>query len=149
MIMQAAIQNRRDLDTVLAEWKQAASVAKNAAELESALRDELVRIAFDPSLTEEGTKRIPLDDDFDLKAVFKQNYNLANRDAVDEALTKIEALGNEGKFIAERVVTYSPKLSLSEYRELAPQYKRIIDEVLTVTPGKPAVEIVSRGRKAR
>ena len=134
----------RNIETVAAEWQSASAAAKDASALEIGLRKELIEVAFGSSLTREGTKRVPLDEETDVCVNFKQNYNLANRDDVDEALTKIEAIDNAGKFIAERLVTFTPKLSLSEYRKLEPKYKRAIDEVLTITPGLPAVEIASR-----
>lgn len=131
-------------DQLLEAWREANAVAKAAAENEMTLRRALVDLAFKPSLTEEGTKRRPASETEDLVCLFKQNYRLANKDDVDEALNKLENLGNEGVFIAERIVKWKPELSLSEYRDLAPQYKTIIDEVLTITPATPSVKIETR-----
>ena len=105
-----------------------------------ALRKAIFEVQF-PNHS-EGTARVPLGNGYQLKAVGKLNYKLDNKDgATEKALEELETAGNEGKFLADRLVKWSPELSITEYRKLDPQYKVIIDKVLTINPGAPTLEI--------
>jgi hypothetical protein len=82
--------------------------------------------------------------------VKKLNYKLATKDeALDKALDGVEKMGEKGKLIAERLVKFDPRLSVSEYRALDPKdktdaaIKKLIDSVLTITPGSPQLEIIA------
>lgn len=131
--------DKQQLYSALAAWEAAKKVLETAKESEMALREQVAKLAF-PNPT-EGTQHLELDDGWSIKLVHKMNYNLADNQAVDDALTRISNMGNEGKFIAERLVNWKPSLSLSEYRELEPQYRGVIDSVLTIKPAAPALEI--------
>ena len=127
------------LYATLAQWEAAKKALEVAKETEMTLREQIAKMAF-PNPT-EGTQHLELDDGWSIKLVYKMNYSLADNERVDAALTRISNLGQEGKFIAERLVSWKPALSLSEYRELDPQYKGVIDEVLTIKPAAPTLEI--------
>lgn len=78
-----------------------------------------------------------------LKLVHKFNYTLdKDNEKVESALDRMSKLGNEGTFIAERIVRWKPELSIKEYRELDGEYRKIVDSVLTIKPGTPAIELV-------
>lgn len=90
----------------------------------------------------EGVNRVALANGYHLKADYKFNYNLKNKAGETEAaLERIAKIGNEGTFIADRLVRWKPELSITEYRLLSPEMKKEIDAVLTITPGLPALEI--------
>lgn len=140
-------------DRQLAAWEASkiALEAAKAAEMEA--RKAFVKFAFNHEKL-EGTERIPLHNGYEAKAVKKLNYNLVSHtegvstvDAVDAALTRIEAVSDEGKFIAERLVKWTASLSISEYRKLdetpnGQKFKAIIDEVVETSEGAPTLEIV-------
>lgn len=129
-------------DALLLRWQNAKNALELAKETELELRNEIVAGVFDPT-KEEGTETFELGNGYKIKAVKKLNYTLNNEDdAVDRALTKIEKLGAEGKFIADRLVKWKPDLSISEYRQLGDKYKKHIDEVLTVKPGTPSLTLI-------
>lgn len=129
----------QQLYTALAEWQAAKTALDAAKEAEMQLREQVGKLAF-PNPT-EGTQSLDLGDGWSIKLVHKMNYTLASNDEVDDALTRISNMNNEGKFLAERIVSWKPSLSLSEYRELEPQYKSVIDKVLTIKPAAPTLEI--------
>lgn len=136
-------QAARTDDMVIGEWNDAVAALAKAKELESKLRTELVTRKF-PSHKDSGTENAELANGWKLKAVFKQNYNLQNKDdAVDKALSKIEKTSEAGAFIAARLVKWKPELSVTEYKALEPKLKKIIDEVLTISDGTPALELVA------
>ncbi len=128
-------------EIILAKWEAAEKALARAKEAELALRNQVVE-AFYPSHKDEGTENVLLGNGYKLKAVFKMNRRLAGVDDVNTALEKIEALGPEGRFIAERIVRWKPELSKTEYDKADLKYQKIINTVLTISPATPALEIV-------
>jgi hypothetical protein len=132
-------------DELIHKWTNAQKVLEAAKEAESILRDKVAMevFNFDENALKTGTENLELGKGFKLKAEFKLNYSLNNKDdAVDKMLTKLEKSGEDGKFIAERVVRFKPELSVTEYKNLSPKHKAIVDTVLSVKSSKPAISLV-------
>lgn len=137
-------------DELLMAWQAASAALENAKVAETQARQAVTTLLF-PQGVPEGTNNIDLGNGYTLKIVGKVNYTLSESAkpknpamqpwATRTALNQLEKTGNEGKFIAERLVKWSPELSLTEYRALAPQYKAIIDKALTTSDGMPSVSI--------
>lgn len=134
-------------DQLLLAWQTADKALEVAKAQENLLRRSVVaRYLTQPN---EGMNNVELGKGYLLKIQQPFNYTLSNSEkpksgeplATDKALDAIKALGNEGKFIADRLVKWKPELSITEYRNLAPQYKAVIDKALTITPGLPTIEI--------
>ena len=89
----------------------------------------------------------------------KYNYNLADNDTVEKCLDHISALGNEGPFIADRLVSWKPNFLKTEYNDLLERKSKgderaikilsIIDEMLTITEGAPTLDIVEPKAKKK
>lgn len=137
-----------DPDSQLVAWQQISTELARIKALEMHARTKVFGTYFPAA--GEGTSNFELGNGYKLKAVKKMNYRLAANDKVDDALDGIAKLGKdgEGKFIAERLVKFDPRLSLSEYKALDPtdptqgKIKELIDGVLTITDGAPSLEIV-------
>lgn len=127
-------------DELIMQWEQAKTELDNWKIKELELRTKLVEENF---INEDGTQNLELGGGWKLKAVIKTNYSFTSKEALDKQLDKLERLGPEGKFVAERIVTYSPKLSLSEYKKLDNKFKKIIDEVVVTKPAAPTLELVA------
>lgn len=137
-------------DELLMEWekkKKAIEIAKNE---EMNLRKFIVKKAFPEA--KEGMNTIKLGNGYDLKAAVKFNYTLAANDVVEKCLNKIAKVGNEGSFIADRLVSWKPTFLLTEYRTLieeaekengkhAKEILKIVNEMLTITDAAPTLEI--------
>lgn len=135
-------------DELLVLWndkKQALTYAKNE---EMEMRRYIVDRAF--PTPREGTNTLELGQGYQLKAEVKFSFNLANNDVVEATLNEIEKVGNEGKFIADRLVSWTPNFLLIEYRALqaaeessndAKQILRLIDKMLTVNDAAPTLKI--------
>lgn len=136
-------------DQLLMLWadKKAAIELAKADEIE--LRKYIVNRAFPQK--QEGMNNKELGNGYTLKAGIKYNYNLAENDVVEECLNHIAALGNEGPFIADRLVGWTPNFRLTEYRllceakdkgdERAIKILNIITKMLTIVPATPTLEI--------
>ena len=111
-----------------------------------------VCVAFLVPEKSEGTHNVELGNGYTAKAKIKYNYKLDNdNDKVWAGLDRIEKIGNDGKFIAERLVSWTPNFLLTEYRQLqedaekgSPFAKECLKEVetfLTITDAAPELEI--------
>lgn len=125
-------------DQAILLWLKARKDLNTARLAELNMRNLIVGNEF-PSGVPEGTNTIELGNGYKLKATGVLNYSL-DKDAVESALDAIEATSPEGKFIAERLVGWTPQLSVAEYRTLPPNIKALIDRVLTIKPGQSQLE---------
>ena len=136
-------------DRLLLTWEESKKALEVAKEKEMEQRKAVVAFAFDPN-KESGTERIELGNGYQAKAVKKVSYSFIkteggklNKAAIDNALSKIEKTGPAGELIAERLVKWTPDLSLTEYKQLDEKFKKIIDEVIVTSEGAPTLEIIA------
>lgn len=135
-------------DELLMRHQQLKEALEKAKEAEMAIRKYIVNRIFPDKV--EGTNTLELGNGYLAKAVVKFNYNLdPDLDKVDAALDRITRMGNEGAFIAERLVKWSASFLLTEYRklqepdatEIQKAIKKEIDSVLTITDAAPTFDI--------
>jgi uncharacterized protein YggL (DUF469 family) len=133
------------LSGLIAEWVEAEKVLSDAKEKEKGLRETILKVAFDrnPDELREGVSNVPLSNGYKLKADFKVTRSLPSDNAkVSDVLDQIANLGNEGSFIAQRIVKWKAEISLTEYRKLDIQYRELIDTILTAKPGLPSLDLI-------
>lgn len=143
-------------DETLMKWEQADATLDAAKEAEMSLRKLYVAIASNPD-QKKGTENIALGNGYKAKVVKKINYgfvknadNKVDYEAVHDAQDAIEKLGNEGAFLADRLIKWSAELSVSEYNKLEPEsnpthkaVKAALDKIIVTTEGAPTLEIVA------
>ena len=137
----------RDQLLMLHKEKQDALAAMKAEELE--LRKYIVDRAFPEK--QEGTNTVDLGNGYELKATVKYNYKLADNDTVDKCLEAVTKIGNQGAFIADRLVSWSPSFLLTEYRQLQEEAEKgsedakailkAIEPMLTISEAAPTLTI--------
>lgn len=136
-------------DALLLLWQSKKDAIEKAKAEEMDLRKYIVKREFPkPS---EGMNTKELGAGYQLKAAVKYNYKLADNDTVEDVLNKISKLGNEGSFIASRLVSWTPNFLLTEYRQLQEDAgkgdnfaKLALDEVnkmLVISEAAPTLEI--------
>lgn len=136
-------------DDILLAWDDIKNKITALKEQEMDLRKYIVKRAFPTAV--EGTNKQELGNGYELKAVVKFNYKLEDNKKVEAGLDKISAMGNDGSFIAERLVSWTPNFLLTEYRELqrqadegnpnAKEMIKIVSEFLIITDAAPTLEI--------
>lgn len=134
-------------DQLLMEWQRLKNAVETAKAAEIDLRKYIVSRAF-PNKT-EGMNTKELGEGYSLKAAVKYNYNLdPDNEKIWQALEKISKIGNQGTFIADRLVSWKASFLLTEYRalledksETATQILGIVHDILTVTEAAPTLEI--------
>jgi hypothetical protein len=117
-------------------------------EAEMELRKYIVNRAFPEK--KEGTNTLDLGNGYSLKAGIKYNYKLLDNETVEKTLDAIAAIGNEGSFIAERLVSWTPSFLLTEYRKLQEEAEKSavakailskVNEMLVITDAAPTLEL--------
>jgi hypothetical protein len=136
-------------DALLMLWSDKKAAIEKAKAEEMDLRKYIVAREFPKK--QEGTNTKELGNGYQLKAGIKYNYKLADNDTVEGCLNTIAKLGNQGTFIAERLVSWTPNFLLTEYRQLQEEAekgsefaKQCLDEInkmLTITEAAPTLEI--------
>lgn len=133
---------------LLTEWEASKLTLEKAKEDEMKLRKQVVDFAFDPT-KKSGTERIDLGNGWQAKAVKKINYgwikdgDKVDKHKIDDVLDLIEKNVESGSLIAERLVKWTPELSLTEYKLLPAAAKSLIDSVIVTSEGSPTLEIVA------
>lgn len=140
-------------DELLLLWNTSKITLDKAKESEMVLRKAFVDFAFDQDKN-SGTERIGLGSGYQAKTVKKVNYGFIknfegklDKACIDKALEKIEKDGAVGELIAERLVSWTPTLSLSEYKKLSDKHLKIINSVIVTTEGAPTLEIIEPKNK--
>lgn len=138
-----------DRDGVLMLWQKAQKDLSAAKAFEMDIRKIAVKLTVtDPK---EGMNTVELGNGYVAKAAIKYNYKLKDNDTVEASLAAIAKVGNEGSFIADRLVSWTPNFLLTEYRALQeecekdnPQAKQImkhINDMLIIDEAAPTLEI--------
>jgi hypothetical protein len=121
---------------VLRDWNEAKQQAKTWVEKESTLRDALVKQLFNAD-KDEGTETIQIENGWSLKASKKLTYSLNNDQGEVSAIcaTLPDA-------VSRQLVRWKPELSLSTYRKLDGATAQMFQNVLTIKPSKPSLELL-------
>lgn len=133
---------------IVSKWQCTKSALDALKTDEMALRKEILSFCFDPKKT-KGVEYHDLGNGWKLKADKKINFGWIklnekeiDRKAVYQALVDIEKLSPEGKLVAERLISWKPDLSLSQYKLLNDNEAAIINKVIVTKPGSPELSIV-------
>lgn len=138
-------------DGMLMLWKRSKEILDHFKEEEMQYRK--ICAAFLVPAKTEGTTNVELGAGYKAKVVNKYNYKLPpDNDKVWLTLDKISAIGNEGKFIADRLVSWHPTFLKTEYvtlqeeaekgSEAAKSILKIVnDELITIELAAPTLEI--------
>ena len=133
---------------LVAQHEAAKAVLEAAKNSEMEARLMVGNYAFPLAGRKEGVNNLELSDGRVVKLGHKVNYKLSSdNEAVEKAEDEIDAIGNEGPFLRERIITWEAKFSKSEYNKLNTsnpthaKVKAAIDKVLEVSNGTPSLEV--------
>lgn len=133
---------------LVAQHEAAKAVLEAAKNSEMEARLMVGNYAFPVAGRKEGVNNLELSDGRVVKLGHKVNYKLSgDNEAVEKAEDAIDAIGNEGSFLRERIITWEAKFSKSEYNKLDtsnPTHAKVkaeIDKVLEVSNGTPSLEV--------
>lgn len=135
-------------DRLLVDWQAKQAALAAAKEAEMTARKLAVMFMHDPAKS-GTTENVELGGGYKAKMKVPVNYGFVKREdgktdkaRIEKALSKIEKDGEAGELIAERLIKWTPELSLTEYKQLSDKYRKIIDDVVITSEGTPTLEIV-------
>lgn len=129
-------------DNLITGWSDLKEQMNRLKAQELEMRNEIIKRFFSRDLDKEGTINYELGRGWKLKAEFKKTYGFTTTEDLNAALDKLEDQSPEFKLLVERLVGWSPKLSVSEYKKLPDDFRKIIDEVIVIKPSQPTVTLV-------
>lgn len=159
------MENEHARNALIQQWLDAKKVSIEAVELEREVRQAVVTMLF--PTPKKGTNRYPLNNGYALKFACTERYEIGDKEMVDPAtglavsledqayglLDQIAALGQEAEAYGKRLIRFKPELSASEYKKLDTDFetqkavKALIDEVLTIKPNSPQLELEEPKKK--
>lgn len=119
----------------LHKWYQAKSELRRWGEIESHLRDQIVKELFDTN-RDEGTESLTVFNDWTLKATKKLNYILNNDEGQISAIC-----ASLPEQLSKQLVRWKPELSLTTYRTLDVNIRQMFNGTLSIKPAKPTLEL--------
>lgn len=146
-------------DQLLRNWIAKKAELETVKNSEMELRKRVAEVLFPNPV--KGTQRFQLDNQGTaIKLVYKLNHTLGDAekinpetgakirkdDQVFEAQREMEALGETAGLLADRLIKWTPDLSVSEYEKLdcndpiQAKLKEMIDKILTIKPAAPSLE---------
>lgn len=135
-------------DKRLLAWQAAKEALAVAKEGEMSLRTAAASFMLPEDQRKSGVNNVELGNGYVAKLTHKINYNIVGaNEAVETVQDEIEKVGNEGAFLADRLIKWTPELSLTEYKALDmanPSHvkiKALVDTVLETKSGAPTLEI--------
>lgn len=135
-------------DTLLLNWKNSQDVLAKAKESEMELRTAVADFVFPVASRKPGVNNYDLGNGYTLKLGHKINYSFGDEsnEAIESRMDRIEAVGNVGAVLIDRLIRTKYEPSLTEYKALGDTndektIKAIIDEMLVSKPGAPSLEI--------
>lgn len=134
--------NTASNDDLILEWQYLKTEMDRLKAREVETRNEIVKRFFSRDTDKEGTVNHELGRGYKLKAVFKKSYGFTNTDDLNVALDKLEDQSPEFKLLAERLVSWKPTLSVSEYKKLPDDFRAEIDNVIVIKSAQPTIELV-------
>jgi len=126
----------QERNKLLLDWYAVQGELASAKAREAELRKRVYNEFADTAA--EGVQTHALPNGYTLKITNKFTYKA--KATIDDALAAMET-EPQGKLFAERLVKWTPALSVSEYKALPVQYRALVDEHVSVEAGSPTVKI--------
>lgn len=147
------------MSNTLIAWLDAKKKLDEAKAAEATLRDALMANYHDAAI-EAGTENVPVNGG-NLKIINALDYKFIDpehmtprdpqkdlRSAASKMLNElVNFIGEGGGFIADRLVKWVPEISVSEYKKLTPEQRKIVDTVLETKPKSPQVSWEADNKK--
>lgn len=128
-------------DTLIAAWREKQAQARALAAEEKEMREEVLARFFSTDPEAEGVETIELGAGWKLKATHKLSYSLQT-DKLDAAMHALVNSGADGRFIADRLISFTPKLSVREYKNLDAASQNIVNEAVVIKPAAATLQLV-------
>jgi hypothetical protein len=127
-----------DLPTLGAAWESASLRLEAAKAEEAVLRKQVIEAAF--NRLEVGTNKRELVPGIVLSAVLKQTI-AAERDSDKTYTSFIHHMSYLPGDVREELVTWKPEISMSAYKRLTDDQRKIVDHVVVIKDATPSLSV--------
>lgn len=138
---QAIAPANHNRDALLMAWWEADKAAKIAKANEENLRYAVLPMMFPQPYV--GTNNVELGGGYKLKAEYKQNYSIKKNEVTEDYSHVPAVLAKLPPAVAARLVRWKPELSITAYKELTAEEQAIVNTIVTITDGKPTLEMIT------
>jgi hypothetical protein len=146
----ANMTKRQFFDIAMGDLYEKANTLAASKASEAVARTRVRDLLFPDSWDSEGTDKFQLPGGWVLE--FKRTLNVKIDDAalpaIKEAIEKLPVDADSGEMASMDAISYKPDLSMSKYREMRDDAKKLLGEALTFTPGSPAIKTIEPSAKA-
>jgi hypothetical protein len=125
-----------DFDKLLTEWVTTQKEAKRLQAKEFLLRQRIFQHCF-PSPVEGSTNKFELPLGYKLKGDYRI-YRTVDIASLEGMKKELESDGIK----VDELIEYKPDLVMKPYRALTAEQRLVFDQVLTIKPGAPGLELV-------
>lgn len=130
---------QEQIDTIVA-WTEAKKALDNAKAEELKHRLLIVQTApFNPD-KEEGGQTIKLGEGWKLALDKPMDYKMEPKD-IPGVVAAMKSLAAANPLAAEGLIRWEPVMSVSAYKKLSEEEKKILAPVVTIKPGTPTIEL--------
>lgn len=121
------------------EWQASHERLQEAKADEAAKRAAAIESCFALKLG-AGTHRTNLDRGYILKAVVRPKPNIS-AEQLAPAMKRLRAIGEAASLIADRLIKWTPELSISEWKKMTDKQRKLFARAVTVGASTPSLEL--------
>ena len=121
------------------QWHDAQVALHEATTRERQARDAFVTQVFPAAI--DGTHHADVGNGYSVKYVQTTRLDIANTAAMKELVNKFAQHG-ETSAVAQKLLSWKPRLSVTQYKALPLWGRGLLDEHITSTPNAPQLELV-------
>jgi hypothetical protein len=146
----ASMTKRQFFDVAMGELYEKANKLAAAKASEAVARSRVRDLLYPDGWDWEGTDKYQLPGGWVLE--FKRTINVgidkAQLPSIKEAIEALPVDPDSGECASMDAISYRPDLSMSKYRDMRPDAKKLLSEALTFTPGSPGIKTEPPKQKA-
>lgn len=127
---------------LLTQWYEAQQQLEAAKDREAELRKQIGESMLWDHHKVKGVQRHPLGNGYNLKLDKRENVSVANKEhEAAQAVAQLRTLGAVEADRANRLFSFSARLSETVYKELTDAEKAIVDPIITRKPAAPSLKL--------
>jgi hypothetical protein len=131
-----------NIDLVIGEWFAASEALAAAKKTEKALRDQVSNSHLWNAAKTTGTQTYDLGKGYELKMARTETVSVANKEhEATHCIIKLRNLGEGATERANRLFTFSARMSEAVYKELTAEERMIVDPIITRKPGSTSIKL--------
>lgn len=145
-----SMTKRQFFDVAMGELYEKANKLAASKEQEAVARSRVRDLLYPDGWDSEGTDKYQLPGGWVLEFEKRINVSIDKPalPAIAEAIAALPVDPDSGEVASMDAISYKPDLSMSKYRLMRDDAKKLLSEALTFTPGSPGIKTIAPKQKA-